>query len=105
VACHPSEADSALHSEHMQWSGKWKEVNTYYTAPEPADFACRSFHVSTGKVGNNTINDIDCLVCHNDTYKRALGPTTPFIATDWQGNQKTYNFPVKVSGDYQFQPL
>lgn len=89
----------------MQWSGKWKEVNTYCTAPEPADFACRSCHVSTGKVANNTINDTDCLICHNDTYRRALGPQTNAVnVTDWQGNLKTYNFPVKVNGDYQFQP-
>lgn len=105
VSCHPSEADSILHSEHMQWNGKWKEVNTYCTAPEPADFACRSCHVSTGKVQNNTINDTDCLVCHNDTYKRALGPQTNVVTvTDWTGATKTYNFPVKVNGDYQFQP-
>ena len=105
VSCHASEADSILHSEHMQWSGKWKEVNTYCTAPEPADFACRSCHVSTGKVQNNTINDTDCLICHNDTYKRALGPQTNVVnVVDWTGATKTYNFPVKVNGDYQFQP-
>ncbi len=94
-----------LGSTHMQWSGKWKEVNTYCTAPEPADFACRSCHVSTGKVTNLTVNDIDCLICHNDTYKRALGPQTNVVnVTDWTGATKTYNFPVKVNGDYQFQP-
>ena len=105
VACHPSEANSILSSEHMQWDGKWKEVNTYCTAPEPADFACRSCHVSTGKVTNLTVNDTDCLICHNDVYKRALGPQTNVVnVTDWMGNLKTYNFPVKVNGDYQFQP-
>ncbi|MEJ5222832.1 MAG: cytochrome c3 family protein [Anaerolineales bacterium] len=105
VNCHPSEAQSMLNSEHMQWAGKWKEVNTYCTAPEPADFACRSCHVSTGKVTNLTVNDIDCLICHNDTYKRALGPQTNVVTvTDWTGATKTYNFPVKVNGDYQFQP-
>ncbi len=105
VDCHPSEAQSMLNSEHMQWVGKWKEVNTYCTAPEPADFACRSCHVSTGKVTNLTVNDIDCLICHNDAYKRALGPQTNVVTvTDWTGAIKTYNFPVKVNGDYQFQP-
>jgi RNase P subunit RPR2 len=89
----------------MQWSGKWKEVNTYCTAPEPADFACRSCHVSTGKVSNLTVNDTDCLICHNDTYKRALGPQTNQVTVmDWTGANKTYNFPIKVNGDYQFQP-
>lgn len=105
IACHQGEAQSMLGSEHMQWAGKWKEVNTYCTAPEPADFACRSCHVSTGKVTNLTVNDIDCLVCHNDTYQRALGPQTNIVSvTDWQGNIKTFKFPIKVNGDYQFQP-
>jgi hypothetical protein len=89
----------------MQWDGKWKEVNTYCTAPEPADFACLSCHVSTGKVANNTINDTDCLICHNDTYRRALGPQTNVVnVTDWTGATKTFNFPIKVDGNYQFQP-
>ena len=39
IACHSAEAESALHSEYMQWAGKWKQVNTYCTAPEAADFA------------------------------------------------------------------
>jgi RNase P subunit RPR2 len=105
IACHASEAQSMLTSDHMQWAGKWKEVNTYCTAPEPADFACRSCHVSTGKVTNLTVNDIDCLICHNDTYKRALGPQTNYqTVIDWTGASKTYNFPVKINGDYQFQP-
>jgi hypothetical protein len=105
INCHASEAQSMLGSEHMKWNGKWKEVNTYCTAPEPADFACRSCHVSTGKVTNQTVNDIDCLICHNDTYKRALGPQSNDVTvTDWTGASKTYHFPIKTNGDYQFQP-
>ena len=105
VNCHPSEADSILHSEHMQWAGKWKEVNTYCTAPEPADFACRSCHVSTGPVTGLTVEETDCLICHNDTYKRALGPQTNTVnVTDWTGATKTYQFPVKINNEYQFQP-
>lgn len=105
VACHESEAQDMLNSEHMQWDGKWQEVNTYCTAPEPADFACRSCHAGTGKVTNLTVNDVDCLVCHNDTYKRALGPqSNPVTVTDWLGNSKTYNFPIQTNGDYTFLP-
>lgn len=89
----------------MQWAGKWKEVNTYCTAPEPADFACRSCHVSTGPVSGLTAEETDCLICHNDTYKRALGPQTNNVTvTDWTGASKTYQFPVKVNNEYQFQP-
>lgn len=106
VTCHAKQADDALHSEHMQWQGKWKEVNTYCTAPEPAEYSCLSCHASTGKVTNLTVNDVDCLVCHSDTYQRSLGPlSTPVTVTDWQGNSKTYWTPAKnAEGDYTMLP-
>jgi hypothetical protein len=89
----------------MQWQGKWKQVNTYCTAPEPADYACRSCHASTGKVENLTVQDVDCLVCHNNTYRRALGPQTIAVTvTDWEGTSRTYQTPEKINGDYQMQP-
>jgi hypothetical protein len=106
TTCHQTEANHALNSEHVQWKGKWEQVNTYCTAPEPADYACRSCHATTGKVNNLTINDVDCLICHQDAYQRALGPlTVPVTVTDWQGNLKTYNTPEKnAQGEYQMQP-
>lgn len=106
VACHAAEAESALHSEHMAWAGKWNEVNTYCTSPAPADYACLSCHVSTGKVTNQTVNDVDCLVCHQDQYQRSLQPLSIDVTvTDWQGNQKTYHTPAKNTlGDYTFVP-
>lgn len=106
IACHASEAEDALHSEHMKWDGKWQQVNTYCTSPAPADYACLSCHASTGKVTNQTVNDVDCLVCHNDTYQRSLQPLDiPLTVTDWQGNQKTYMTPSKnTEGYYTMQP-
>jgi len=106
IACHPSEAQGALHSEHVQWAGKWKEVNTYCTAPEPADYACLSCHATTGKVTDLTENDVDCLICHQDKYQRSLQPLTIDVTiTDWQGNIKVYHTPQKnAQGNYTFQP-
>ncbi len=106
VACHATQADAALHSEHMKWDGKWQQVNTYCTSPAPAEYACLSCHASTGKVTNQTVNDVDCLVCHNDTYQRSLQPLDiPLIVTDWQGNTKTYMTPRKnAEGNYTMQP-
>ncbi len=106
VQCHATQAQDALHSEHMQWEGKWQQVNTYCTSPAPADYACLSCHASTGKVTNQTANDVDCLVCHNDTYKRSLQPLDiPVTVVDWQGNSKTYNTPSKnAEGNYTMQP-
>ena len=106
VACHAEEANGALHSEHMQWKGKWDAVNTYCTAPAPAEYACLNCHASTGKVKNLTVNDVDCLVCHQDQYKRSLGPLTVDVTVvDWQGMTKVYHTPQQTAdGQYQFQP-
>lgn len=106
VACHATEAEDALHSEHMKWEGKWSQVNTYCTSPEPADYACLSCHASTGKVTNQTVNDVDCLICHSDTYRRSLQPLDiPVTVTDWQGTTKTYMTPRKnAEGNYTMQP-
>ncbi|MCB0042138.1 MAG: hypothetical protein KDE23_20780, partial [Caldilinea sp.] len=119
VACHAEEANGALHSIHIQWkgdtpdvpnipdaTGKWEQVNTYCTAPAPADFACRSCHASTGKVANLTEEDVDCLVCHQDKYQRSLGPLNdPVSVVDWTGQTRTYQFPRKNAlGEYEMLP-
>jgi hypothetical protein len=119
IACHSDEANGALNSVHLQWSGstpdvpnisgdtgKWEQVNTYCTAPAPADFACRSCHASTGKVENLVVEDVDCLVCHQDTYQRTLGPLAdPVTVTDWTGVERTFYFPQKnAQGEYEMQP-
>lgn len=106
IACHATEANEALHSEHMKWEGKWQQVNTYCTSPAPAEYACLNCHVSTGAVTNQTTNDVDCLVCHNDTYQRSLQPLDiPWTVTDWQGNTKTYMTPeTNAAGNYTMQP-
>lgn len=106
VACHAVEAEGALHSEHVQWQGKWEHVNTYCTAPEPADYACLNCHATTGAVKNLTVNDVDCLICHSNTYQRSLQPLSiPVTVVDWMGTTKTYYTPVKNSkGNYEFQP-
>jgi len=106
IECHQTEAEDALHSEHVQWAGKWKEVNTYCTAPEPADYACLNCHATTGKVTNLTIYDVDCLICHQDKYQRSLQPLTVDVTVqDWQGNTKVYHTPLKnAQGNYVFQP-
>lgn len=106
IDCHPIEADHALNSEHVQWIGKWEHINTYCTAPKIADFACLSCHATTGKVTELSVNDVDCLICHQDVYQRALGPlSVPVTVTDWQGTSKTYYTPEKnTQGHYQMLP-
>ena len=53
-----------------------------------------------------TVNDVDCLMCHSDTYQRAVGPLTGSITvTDWQGTTKTVKVPEKnAQGDYTMMP-
>ncbi len=98
VACHASEAESAVHSEHVQWQGKWPQINTYCTAPEPSQYQCLSCHATTGKTNTATMtaSDVDCLMCHSDSYKHAPGPLTGTLTvTDWQNNTKTVKIPEK----------
>ncbi len=93
----------------MLWQGKWPQINTYCTAPEPSEYQCLGCHASTGKVNNATMtaNDVDCLMCHSDSYSHTAGPLTGSITvTDWQGTTKTLKIPEKnAQGDYTLLPV
>lgn len=95
-----------LNSEHMKWDGKWDEINTYCTSPIQSQWACITCHVSTGKVQNQTIADIDCLVCHNNNYQRSFVRTqgNTESLTNWKGETVTYNLPDLINGAYLQQP-
>lgn len=112
VACHASQADGALHSEHIQWQGKWPQINTYCTAPEPSQYQCLSCHATTGKVNtaanptNVTVNDVDCLMCHSEVYAHAPGPLDGAITVvDVAGNTRDVKIPLpNAQGDYKLLP-
>jgi hypothetical protein len=124
ISCHQVEAEDMLNSLHMKWSGPTPElsnapgkvlgkaaggINTFCTYAMSSKGACFSCHVRAD--GNAphppTVNDVDCLMCHSDTYQRktVVDPTKPVTVTDIYGKPKTYLFGAQDSlGDYTTVP-
>lgn len=124
IACHPTQAQGMLESLHMQWAGKTPEltnaptqtlgkgvkgINTFCTYAMSSGGACFNCHVRAD--GNAphppSLNDVDCLMCHNDTYQRKTtpDPTTATTITDYLGKVKTYIFGLRdAQGNYFTEP-
>jgi hypothetical protein len=124
IACHQVEAQDMLNSLHMQWSGPTTKlsnasgqvlgkavggINTFCTYAPSSKGACYSCHVRAD--GNAPhppdVNDVDCLMCHSDTYQRTTvaDPTKPVSVTDIYGKVKTYIFGAQdAEGNYTTVP-
>lgn len=124
ISCHEVEAQEMLDSLHMQWAGPTTEltntngeslgkavggINTFCTYAMSSKGACFSCHVRAD--GNAphppSINDVDCLMCHNDTYQRKViaDPHNTETVTNVNGETKTYVFGlVDANGDYTSEP-
>ncbi|MGV1101047.1 hypothetical protein ACUUL3_16750 [Thiovibrio sp. JS02] len=109
LECHNAEGSHAVSSLHgmmptpapnvsnmTRYSQKLDEINTFCSYPNPAlaGAACLGCHPTLGKFENLTASDLDCLRCHNDSYKRRFAPETDpanhVTVIDWQGTSKTY---------------
>jgi len=124
IACHPTQASNMLNTLHMQWKGTTSEltnapgqtlgkqvkgINTFCTYAVSSGGACYNCHVrADGNAPHSpSVNDIDCLMCHNDTYKRktTADPSTAIQVTDWLGQIKTYIFGLRDGqGNYFTEP-
>ncbi|SHO48541.1 hypothetical protein [Desulfopila aestuarii] len=124
IACHQKEADDMLNSLHMQWSGPTPDlintngealgkakggINTFCTYAPSSKGACYSCHVRAD--GNAPhppeATDVDCLMCHNDTYQRTFesDPSSAETVTNILGEEKTYVFgKVDGQGNYLTKP-
>ncbi len=120
IACHEDVAREMLASLHMTWSGQTPQlintngeekgkniggINTFCTYAKSSKGACYSCHVR--KDGNADhppeLGDIDCLMCHNDTYQRKFvgDPDSTETVTNILGETKTYVFgKVDNEGNY-----
>jgi hypothetical protein len=124
VSCHQEEANDMLDSLHMKWSGptpnltntngeeKGKAVdgiNTFCTYAMSSKGACFTCHVRTdGNAPDQpTVDDVDCMMCHNDTYQRktVTDPNNTETVTNILGQVKTYVFgKVDAEGNYSVEP-
>ena len=124
IACHQKEATEMLDSLHMQWSGPTPDltntkgeslgkgkggINTFCTYAMSSKGACFSCHV---RGDGNALDapkpeDVDCLMCHNDTYQRKFiaDPNNKETVTNVLGQVKTYVFgKVDAQGNYTTVP-
>ncbi len=124
IACHQKEATEMLQSLHVKWSGPTPEltnakgaelgkakggINTFCTYAMSSKSACFNCHVRAD--GNAPdlakAEDVDCLMCHNDTYQRKFvtDPNNAQTVTNVLGQLKTYVFgKVDAHGNYLTVP-
>nr|MDA8163454.1 hypothetical protein [Desulfobacteraceae bacterium] len=124
IACHPSAGTDMLNSLHMQWKGATPElintngeslgkavggINTFCTYAMSSKGACFNCHLRLD--GNAphapSVNDIDCLMCHNDTYQRKFvaDPNNAETVVDWTGVTRTFIFGLMdIDGNYVTEP-
>ncbi len=125
VACHQAEAEDVFHSVHYQQSGPTPNVpniagtagktdrgfNTYCGTPVTSSRAtCASCHVSYGRYTSATLSleqlhNIDCLMCHQDEYKRVpAGPFETVAVIGSDGQPSTIQVPVEDETGFQYMP-
>lgn len=123
IACHEAEAQDMLDSLHMQWSGPTPNVtnssgddgkavngiNTFCTYAMSSKGACFTCHVRADGNAPHApeVTDVDCLMCHNDTYQRTfvVDPASAETVTNVNGETRTYVFGlVDADGNYTTVP-
>jgi hypothetical protein len=124
ISCHAKEATDMMSSLHTKWKapsveltntkgeelGKGKGgINTFCTYAMSSKNACFSCHVrSDGNAPHPAeAKDVDCLMCHSDTYQRKFvsDPTSTETVTNVLGKTQTYVFgKVDSQGNYIIEP-
>lgn len=101
VSCHAAQAQAMFGSQHYQWKGqspanvngvspqgKLNGVNSYCIAVEQGNWGqCNACHVGRGPKPSATLSDaqlqnIDCLLCHQDQYRRKKDAATGEFVPD-----------------------
>lgn len=125
VACHRTEAEEMHGSVHYQMSGPTPNVtnilgtagkndgafNTYCGTIETSRWAtCAGCHAGYGQrplpdATTEQLNNIDCLMCHQDEYARiAAGPYEFLPAVDENGQPRTIRVPIEDENGFFFMP-
>lgn len=123
VACHETEAQQVHASVHYQQSGMTPNVtniegpagkgngafNTYCGSIRTSPFfTCAGCHVGNGlpptsEMTTEQLNNIDCLMCHQDDYARVGAPPyEDVVVTGADGTPTTISIPVEET--FRFMP-
>ena len=124
LRCHATQGTEMVNSLHARWKAPTPEltntkgeelgkalggINTFCTYAMSSKNACFSCHVrADGNAPHPAeAKDIDCLMCHSDTYQRKFvaDPTNTETVTNVNGETKTYVFgKVDSQGNYLIEP-
>jgi hypothetical protein len=126
LTCHRTQAEGMFGSVHYQWTGATPDVpsiagnsgkgdsafNSYCGTPTSSRRStCAACHNGNGGTPISMMRDsqlanIDCLLCHQDAYKRKPGgPMETVTATDYAGASRSWQMPIEdASGNFQYQP-
>ncbi len=126
LACHLIQAEDMFGSVHYQWTGETPAVtnisgnagkaqlafNSYCGSPlSSRRSTCAACHAGNGKapismMNNAQLANIDCLLCHQDAYKRKpAGPFETVAYTDYLGTPRTWQMSIEnAAGDFQYEP-
>lgn len=123
VACHEQQAQEMHGSTHYQQTGMTPNVtnilgtagkgegafNTYCGSIRTSPFfTCAGCHVGNGlppapEMSSEQLNNIDCLMCHQDDYARiGAPPYEDVVVTGSDGQPTTISIPVEES--FRFMP-
>ena len=123
IACHKTAGQEMLNSLHMKWAGPTpnvtngggaelgkavKGINTFCTYAMSSAGACFNCHVrSDGNAPHAPSEaDVDCMMCHNDTYQRkfVVDPNSGLTVKNVLGQTKTYYFGLQDAlGSYSIE--
>lgn len=124
LSCHATQGTEMVDSLHARWKAPTPEltntrgeelgkalggINTFCTYAMSSKNACFSCHVrADGNAPHPAeAKDIDCLMCHSDTYQRKFvaDPNNTETVTNVNGETKTYVFgKVDSQGNYMIEP-
>lgn len=124
LSCHATQGTEMVDSLHAKWKAPTPEltntrgeelgkalggINTFCTYAMSSKNACFSCHVrADGNAPHPAeAKDIDCLMCHSDTYQRKFvaDPNNTETVTNVNGDTKTYVFgKVDSQGNYMIEP-
>jgi len=124
LSCHAAEGTQMVNSLHAKWKAPTPEltntkgeelgkamrgINTFCTYAMSSKNTCFSCHVrSDGNAPHPAeAKDVDCLMCHSDTYQRKFvtDPNNTQTVTNVLGQTKTYVFGKSDSlGNYMVEP-
>jgi len=124
LSCHATEGTEMVNSLHAKWKAPTPEltntkgeelgkamrgINSFCTYAMSSKNTCFSCHIrSDGNAPHPAeAKDVDCLMCHNDTYQRKFvtDPNNTQTVTNVLGKSQTYVFgKVDSQGNYMIEP-